>query len=45
MFCFCQRVNSITDAYGVFYKLVYYSIRKCSYALQLGFALLCHDSQ
>ena len=22
LFCFCQRVNSITDAYGVFYKLV-----------------------
>ena len=29
---------------GMFYKLVYYSIRKCSYAWPLGFALLCHDS-
>ena len=29
---------------GMFYKLVYYSIRKCSYAWPLGFALLCRDS-
>ena len=30
--------------FGVFYKLVYYSNRKCFYAWPLGFALLCRNS-